>query len=309
MTHNIIGDKGTRRRPYNPNLADEVNREADADAIKAELKNRLEEAKRKKAGIPSVAAPATPPAVIKPSQITLAGDYITLENIVCTDADGNEFERYEQLYVLKDIFRDGKKQKNFTPYNAAVYCEQNGLFMPSFALTCNILQALYQQKSNSELKTVLDQYKDKGNGFGYHAQNTILDFGAETVIHYPNSADFDQTVAVNAGRPRVAKSFSKAELQDSLLEDALRAVQPTRYARQLTGLREPSILVEIGKYYGRPARLLFHWNGNAGAGYNGKRAAWLGCSNDSFSLIASGSLGGSNAARGVCLSLPAGRAL
>src|SRR3989338_759387 len=41
---------------------------------------------------------------IVPARALHIGDCIRLENIVCVDADGVEFERYDQLYVRRDIF-------------------------------------------------------------------------------------------------------------------------------------------------------------------------------------------------------------
>ncbi|MBI4739647.1 hypothetical protein HY772_08990, partial [Candidatus Woesearchaeota archaeon] len=186
-------------------------------------------------------------------------------------------------------------------------------------LTCNILAVLFQkavQKQSdgtyttldAEVKKVLDMYKDKGNGHGYHAQNTIIDFGAEKVIHYPSAAEYSQAVTVNASQPRTALSFSKAALEDSLLEQALADPASVRYVTQLTGLRHPSILVDIGKYFGRPAKLWFSWSGQKSATDTSKRAAWLGCNDvGNFVLLASSSLSRASAARGVRRGAPAGR--
>ena len=240
-----------------------------------------------------------------PPRAINASDYLKLENIVCTDADNNVFESYSELYLAKDIIRNpDKSQINKKLYDWAVYFEPQGLFLPSFALSCNLLQALFQQRSNPEIKAILDQYKDKGNGTGYQAQNTVVDFGAEQIIHYPTVAYFNQTGVVNAGKPRVPQNFARAALQDSLLEDALREAEPTRYVKQLTGLRDPSILVEMGTYFGKPAKLWFPWNGKAGTGFREKQAAWLGCSDTYFDLYASNSLDSNDAARGVGLVLP-----
>ncbi|MBI4980267.1 hypothetical protein HZC30_01765 [Candidatus Woesearchaeota archaeon] len=260
----------------------------------------------------------TPPAT--PLLVSTAGDYLKLENIVCTDADGKVFESYSELYLAKDIIRNQQGGPvNFTPYHASVYYEQNGLFLPSFALTSNILAALFQkavQKQSdgtyitldAEVKKVLDQYKDHGSGYGYHAQNTIIDFGAENVIHYPSARDYSQAVAVNASQPRTALSFSKTALQDSLLEQALANPASVCYVTQLTGLRHPSILVEIGNYFGKPARLWFSWSGQKSTTDTSKRAAWLGCDNvDYFNLNSISILDDTDAARGVRRGAPAGR--
>ena len=54
---------------------------------------------------------------------------------------------------------------------------------------------------------MLDQYKDKGNGIGYDAQNSIVDFTQQQVIHYPKAADFEGRNIINTARQR------RAELQ------------------------------------------------------------------------------------------------
>ena len=237
--------------------------------------------------------------------VTSLADYIKLENIVCVDADGKVFERYDALYVAKDIIRNpNQSQVSKILYQWAVYFERAGLFLPSFALSCAVVAALYQQKSNPEIEKVLQQYKDKGNGDGYQAQNTIIDYAREEIVHYPLAADVTQSAAVNVSRTRTALSFSKATLQDSLLADALRDSASVRYVKQLTGLSDPSVLVDIGTYFGKPAKLWFPWNDQQGSVQTDKGAAWLGCNRDNFSLDAYVNLYNTYAARGVRLGAP-----
>ena len=277
--------------------------------VRAHLQKQREDEERKKrnptggSGSGTGAGAGNPPPT--PARVINAGDYLKLENLLCEDADGNEFERYGELYVRKDIFRDDKRQPlNFTPYNAAVYCEQNGLFLPSFALSCNILRALFQQRSNPEIKAVLDQYKSIGNIIGYYAQNSIVDFAQQQVIHYPTAADCRERNIINTARQRRTGNFDKSALQDELLDVALGNPAVTRYVQQFTGLRNPRILVEIGDYFGRPAKVWFPWNGKGGANYTENRAVWLGCYGDYFYLGASNGLGEAGAVRGVRSSAP-----
>src|SRR3989339_750236 len=226
-----------------------------------------------------------------PSRISFSeGDFLTLEDLSCVDADGNVFESYDRLDVARDIFRSGNAQVSRTPYAHAVHCEKMGLFLPSFALTCNIVARLYEGKSDAHVEKVLQQYKDKGNGAGWHAQNTIIDFGSSKVIHYPSARDFSQSTAVNGSQGHVALSF---------LKDSLRDASSRRFLQQLTGLHEPEILIEIGKYFGEPAKVWFPWNGKAGKSFNETRATWFGCDDANFGLIANGDLNGASAARGV----------
>ena len=227
------------------------------------------------------------------------GEYITLENMACVDADGNVFESYERLDVARDIFRSGNAQVSRTPYTHAVHCKEMGLFLPSFALTCNIVARLYEERNDPEIERVLQQYKDKGNGFGWHAQNTIIDFGSSKVIHYPSASDFSGVTAVNASQSRVVLPFVKDSLEDALLKDALRDASSRRFLQQLTGLHEPEILIEIGKYFGKPAKVWFPWNGKARKSFKETRAVWFGCDNTSFFLVMYDDLIDASAARGV----------
>lgn len=217
-------------------------------------------------------------------------DYLILHDIYCIDADDKVFEDYPTLHVCKDIFReDSSKPKNFTLYQAIVHCEQNGLFLPSFALTCNLVAALYHKAVRKEAdgtyttldedaKKVLNRYKDTGNGRAEHVQNTLVDYDTQEVIHYPSAKDFREIKAVNTRHLRVAGSFVKATFSDScILEFALKNSSYTRYVRQLTGLVDPSILVEIGEYFsGQTAKLYFPWHGGTSHLFKGTTTAWFG---------------------------------
>src|SRR3989338_11093038 len=123
------------------------------------------------------------------STIQDKGDFLLLENIVCKDARGRIFEQYKALEVRKDIFRRKRSPQNFTPCEAAVYCEQQGLFLPSFALSCNILTALYQGKSDPAIAKVLGQYKSYSRYCdGWHITNTLIDWENTKIIHYPTDS-------------------------------------------------------------------------------------------------------------------------
>ena len=64
------------------------------------------------------------------------------------------------------------------------------------------------------------------------------------------------------------------------------------YVQNLTGLTKPETLVDIGKYFGKPAKV---WTSSG----KEKRAAWLGCSYGSFGLGSGDDLIDGIAARGV----------
>ena len=96
---------------------------------------------------------------------------------------------------------------------------------------------------------------------------------------------------MNNGK-RTSLQFDRSKLKDMLLEDALKNPNMARFVRQLTGLRNPKVLAEIGKHFGKEAGV---WTSSS----NEARAAWLGCDGDDFSLGAYGYLNSDDAARGV----------
>ena len=259
------------------------------------------EKNKQKKGSPS-------PPTVKPAPIikTLE-DYVILEGISCYDGQGNVVEHYDRLAVARDV---AKKQvigndratklvhASFRPYDAILNFEQqgNGLFLPSFALTCNIISCLYDQRSNPEIKAVLDQYNDYGHGYGWHAQNTLVNWEKSTIIHYPNDSDFTSAggaAEVNKSSQRTALKFNKENIADIKLKHALAVPNYKEYIQNLTGLKEPEILLDIGKYFNKTARVWI-------SSQSFIRSTWIGCSSvDSFSLGAGNRLNGTDGARGV----------
>ena len=223
----------------------------------------------------------------KPKQVCVSSleDALVLENISCVDADGKEFEKYDRLEVANDIFRNSdRSQINFTPYEAIAHCEEQGSFLPSFALTCNILAALYTKSNDAEARRILMQYRDKGNGNGWHAQDTVIDWNRRMIVHHPYDKDFPSyggNKNVNSERPQKTFSFVPEQFGDITLEDALKREHFAKYICNLTGLRDPAVLVEIGKLFGKPARV---WVPNNPEQAMYTAAAWLGCNSDNFFL-------------------------
>lgn len=275
----------------------------------------------------STAGTTTPPLEVAvaaasiPVTISNAGNFLQLGNISCVDADGKEFEQYNSLAVRKDIFRNGSGQINFTPYQAIVHCQGQGLFLPSMALSCNIVAALFKQAVklesngtyttlNAEAKKVLDQYKNHGSGYGWHAQNTVIDYNAQRIIHYPIDADFPShggTANINAAHPKTELPFKKKEgmwpftdkkLENMALEQGLNHPLVSTFVKQVTGLADPSDLVRVGHYFQKPARVWFPTNPVV-EDCTETRAAWFGCNSYGLDLGGSNFLDGDDAARGV----------
>ena len=238
-------------------------------------------------------------APVPRSTITSGDSYLRLTNIECVDADGNIFEQYPELYIATDVVRkeDQQTHRAFNPYHAMVHFESqgNGLFVPSFALSCGILDALYQHRTLFQADQILRQYKNHGAGWGWHAQNTVVNWGTQQVIHYPHDTDFPNnggTVNVNQHQNRVAQPFDRTGFEDKILSEALAIPNFNRYIRNLTGRPNPAVLGEIAQYLERTPWV---WVSKS----DDVKAAWLGCDGDNFVLIASGSLYDDVAVRGV----------
>ena len=269
------------------------------------------------------AAVASPPVTV-----SNVGNFLNLGNISCVDADGKVSEHYNNLAVSKDIFRNGQAYITLTPYQAVVHSQGKGLFLPSMALSCNIVAALFQQavrlEANGtyttldlEAKKVLDQYKDHGPGYGWQAQNTVVNYGTQRIIHYPHDTDFPKhggTSNINASRQRIELPFEKIKkngmfsrdnvLRNKTLEEGLKDVLITPFVKQLTGLADPSILIQIGQYFQKPAKVWFPTDLVKAEDCNETRAAWFGCFSYYLDLFGSDVLYYYDAARGVRRSAP-----
>jgi hypothetical protein len=265
-----------------------------------------------KAVASSTSAVPTPASKTPPSETKILNldDFLKLENVNCIDSKGKVFEHYDALFVRKDIERDSNNsdnktnQVNFTPYNATVHFESKGLFLPSFALSCNILVALYANRSNADVAKVLSQYKDKGNGTGWHAQNTMVDWGTKRIIHYPIKGDYTSAGGsqdINLQKVRTTLAFDNSGFSNSTLEGALRNQNYREFIQNLSGMQNPDLLVEIGVHFVKPA---YSWISSS----NETRVAWLGCDANNFYLDTFNNLDIINAARGVSLVSAAGGA-
>jgi hypothetical protein len=219
--------------------------------------------------------------------------YFVLEDVKVFDADGRVTEQYDNLEVMADVERSS--DGNILEYgqnNAALHCEEKGLFIPSMALSCAILERLFALRDDPQFCKVLAQYSDSGLGWGYHVQNSVVDWESGVVIHYHNASDFTQQGDINS-RKRVSLGFDKGRLKSKNLEAALEDESHRRFVQQLTGLQDPKILVKIGEHFERPAHLCVPGEKTS------TRKVWLGCSNDSFRIKSGYNFDGCDAFRGV----------
>ncbi len=306
----IIGDRNRKSR-FDPNLAERVNKEVEAE----ERRERIERLKREKTGLPPAPEPNIPLVVTEPSVIIPLGDYITLTDIVCKDADGKPFEQYAQLQFAKDVSQnqDGTHVSK-TIYDWIVNYEAQKSFLPSFALLCNIAVKLYDAAltentdgtfavKDDELAQVLARFNKYAKvNHGWHACNTLVEYQTGQIIHYPHKEDFTSSGGdkdINLAQDRKVFRFNRKNLGDSALLETVLAEKGERliFAKNLSGLEEMGLqkLCKIGKYFGCPAKLWCTPNKDE------TRGCWLGGSDiyGGFLLYADVYLVNTNASRGV----------
>ncbi|MBN2459900.1 hypothetical protein JXB28_06470 [Candidatus Woesearchaeota archaeon] len=315
MAENQVLGQRTRKVNIDYGLAERLNKEVAEEIRRAELE-RLRNGKKT----------SEEPVKDEPRVSDIGSGFITLENIACVDASGKVIEKYDRLYVAVDVARKPSAEQepgeathvSLTPYQAIAYFEQqnNGLFLPSFALSCNILAALFSGAVKKEkdgnyatldtnLKQVLDQYLDHGAGLGWHAQNTVVNWKSKEVIHYPKDTDFltyGGNSNINKNIPSKRLIFKPDKFGDMGLAKALKRNEFKKYLINLTGLTNPEVSTDIGKYYTSVAkknREAFIWVPNNPAKADYTTAAWLGCYDGDFLLDTGNGLDNGSAARGV----------
>ncbi len=220
------------------------------------------------------------------SDVSSIDDFLVIPGIECVGAGGKVFEKYNEIYVAKDVERDGKSHICFTPYKAISYFEKKNMFLPSFALSCNVLAYLFANKDNEDCNKALMQYKVHGAGYGWHAQNTIIDWKNKKIRHYPLDEDFPQhggNDGVNQPRRRNEFGFKVKGFGDMSLEDALKNKEFEKFIINLTGLKNPEVLVEMGAYFKKSASI---WVPNNPSEATCVSASWLGCYDINFCISA-----------------------
>ncbi|MBN2459755.1 hypothetical protein JXB28_05715 [Candidatus Woesearchaeota archaeon] len=297
---NVLGQR-TRRVNIDYGLAARVNKE-----VAEELRLKRIESKKKNS--------SKDPSPVKESGIVAdsGSGFFLLPEIACFDEYLNYNEKYERLMVKKDVERDPKNpdmSRNRISMDTAgginhFAGQGNGMFLPSLALTCNILEALYDRRSNPEARKILMQYKDTGFGQGWHMQNTIVNWETRTIIHYPQKSDFAPCYStspdINSGRPTERYKINYSKIDNEPLEKALEQWGTRRgydnFIQSLMGLSYPHVLVDIGKYFGKETQIYVLRNQ---AGIKVPRAVMIGCDEDSFKIEIGMRIGSSCSARGV----------
>jgi len=210
--------------------------------------------------------------------------FFPLENIQCIDSTGEVFEKYNKLWISKDFARDGAgKLIKLPAQRATSYCEERGMFLPSFALTANILARLDSSRDRFSLE-ILEQYKANDELI----QNTDIDGIWHTcdIIHYPRDKDVGYSLGhiarekgfsekMNKQRRRIKRSFDANGFYYMELEQAMQEFPKSfgEYFRNLTGLENPLVLGKIRKSLGLDTKVWMRMYNTAG---EAERAAFYG---------------------------------
>ncbi len=223
-------------------------------------------------------------------------EYIMIENIKCYDADDNIVEQYDKILFMKDLIKStGGSPKIFTQYQAYDHFnDKKGLFIPCFGLSCNIMAALL----GTEFEMLIDQYLTYTSPEHYHIQNTITDCKNNKIIHYPQKDDFK--IYAEYCNP---KELNKRIILDTYgykgsddISQTLKSDDGYKFVKNLTLLKNPEVLIEIGKCFGRRIKIFYKPGGEIIG------ASWFSNCNE-LALVCSGNPSpvGGNCVRGVKL--------
>ncbi|MDP2907934.1 MAG: hypothetical protein Q8O03_08405 [Nanoarchaeota archaeon] len=229
-------------------------------------------------------------------------EYISLNNISCIDAYGDQIEHYKNISIKTSIAstKNGKSFNLTMPGAVSYFERQKGdVFLPSCALTCNILARLYKLKFYKDMENVLLQYKNHGLNDGWHVQNTIVDWEAQRIIHYPGYSEIQKKIKkreINQKIDCTILGFTPEKFEDGPLESLLKNHYFEEFIKNLTCLEDPEILVSIGEYFNKPTRV---WLPPNPAKEKKSSVVWIGCRHDNLDVYVYGGVNYSGPARGV----------
>jgi len=170
--------------------------------------------------------------------------FVSLKNINCYDHVGGIFQDCEELLVTREFLElDTRGRTQFSLYDAIKTTEDANCFLPSFALTCNILVDMHVRGEN----WFVEQYEE------HHpcAQNTLIDWAAGEIKHYPAVIQKDKGT-VNAYVGSSLHDFDETEEwnREFQVADALNESIFVNFFKNLTGLNAPEQLVNLSRVFG-----------------------------------------------------------
>lgn len=200
------------------------------------------------------------PNISSNANFTIQKDSIILYDINCVGADGNIFEHYDELLVNKQHEYLGNSNKIWL--STAYHIAPKDFFVPSLALTCNILASLFKfnkSRRNSSLVNLLQEYNgfNAKNGLKYHNQNTVINWAARKIVHNSNiynrsisetRFDFDPDDFSNFALPQSNADYIRVEqaLKNNVFEE---------FMKNLTGLENPIDFIHLVNFFRKQAIL------------------------------------------------------
>ena len=203
---------------------------------------------------------------------------VILYNLRCVDAEGRVFEQYDRLFVPFEIEKNNQGYKHpqasakhperlhcFTLDGALKRAEEiskrqgETIFIPSSALTWNILAKLAAQRDNDpRARMILDNYSDNGvlefmegtslntGSFyrvlsGLHQQGTSVNLAERTLTHYTpqGQVELPFDIPETKNDPFTSGAVS--------LEQALADPKMRKLVQQITGLEDLRVIKEIAE--------------------------------------------------------------
>lgn len=207
---------------------------------------------------------------------------ILIKNISCKDSEGNEFEHYDELYVNKDT-----TPGIFGFDDSIAYLEKEGSFLPSLPLGNNILVWLFENRDDPEINKILMQYQSNESNYTWYLHNTKVDSFGGTFVNYPKSY---QQGFHRAFRFRTLKPSENMKLEVAIQKHKKDVIN-------LTGLPNPEVLIDIGKYLNKPATSLCTGSNRAPGHWD--LVGWLGCNYNQFNIGINGNHQGNYSIRGA----------
>ncbi len=200
--------------------------------------------------------------------------------------------------------------------------QKGSLFLPDLPTTCAILNACYLEKdNNSEARELLMQYVSAKGNNSSHIQNTLIDRINNRILHGPVLTDIpivglseNINTRIDAKESVLDYTFAKVSPlfgtpYEMSLDETIQDKQLLKSVQDLTGLKDPSVLIDIGKLGGKKTVIALNnpMDNAIKAAYVGScipnngvvSAIWLSCSDNYFRIEGGHHIFESGPARGV----------
>jgi len=187
-----------------------------------------------------------------------ANKQVVLENVSCIDAKMQIIEKYKRVSFEKEIIAV-KNSANENLSNVNTSLQKKNAFIPSIALTCNLLAALYEYRENPfSRQMILEYIRPKEQGVWFKTSSTV-NWKEQKMKYYDSreSKFFEsKNVECKNSISDSKNAFQNISLYRSgevLLETLLK--ENESFVKNLTGLRNPEILCKLAKNYKKEMKI------------------------------------------------------